>query len=108
MLRGPQTPGELKQRTERLHPFGSLEDVDAALAGLVERELVVHLERRPGQKEARYAQLLGGDEEPAAAVVPAPSTHAEDPGDRVAVLEQRVARLEEALAALQPRGLSDA
>jgi hypothetical protein len=59
MLRGPQTPGELKQRTERLHPFAALEDVDATLDGLAERELVVRLERRPGQKEARFAQLLG-------------------------------------------------
>ncbi len=69
MLRGPQTPGELKQRTERLHPFSSLDEVESVLGGLIERELVVHLERRPGQKEARYAQLLGGDGEPPAAAV---------------------------------------
>ena len=74
MLRGPQTPGELKQRTERLHPFSSLDEVEAVLGGLIERELVVHLERRPGQKEARYAQLLGGDDEPAAAAARAAPT----------------------------------
>jgi uncharacterized protein YceH (UPF0502 family) len=107
MLRGAQTPGELKQRTERLHPFASLDDVDAVLGGLIERELVVHLERRPGQKEARYAQLLGGDEEPPAAAV-APTFEAVDaPTDRISALEERVARLEEAFAALEPRELSD-
>ena len=102
MLRGPQTPGELKQRTERLHPFASLEDVDDVLSRLVERELVVHLERRPGQKEARYAQVLGGgDELPPAAVVPAPRDGIEAPADRISALEQRVSHLEKALAALR-------
>jgi len=67
MLRGPQTPGELKGRTERLHRFASLEEIDEVLARLVERELAVRLPRRPGQKEERYAQLVGGDpgEQPA-------------------------------------------
>jgi len=67
MLRGPQTPGELKGRTERLHRFSSLEEIDEVLARLVERELAVRLPRRPGQKEERYAQLVGGDpgEQPA-------------------------------------------
>lgn len=60
LLRGPQTPGELKQRVERLHPFASLEGVEETLAGLVQRELVARLARRPGQKEDRFAQLLGG------------------------------------------------
>ena len=59
MLRGPQTPGELKQRTERLHPFGSLADVEATVSRLIERDLVGRI-RRPGQKEDRFAQLLGG------------------------------------------------
>ena len=63
MLRGPQTPGELRQRTERLHRFESPSDVDGALDGLVQRELAARLPRRPGQKEQRFAQLLGGDEE---------------------------------------------
>ena len=60
MLRGPQTPGELKQRTERLRPFGGLDEIDGVLRRLVERELVTRVSRRPGQKEDRYAQLLGG------------------------------------------------
>src|SRR5688572_2851825 len=51
MLRGPQTPGELKQRTERLHAFESPADLESVLDGLIERELVARLERRPGQKE---------------------------------------------------------
>ena len=59
LLRGPQTPGELRQRTERLHHFASGEELDAAIEGLANRDLVVRLERRPGQKESRYAHLLG-------------------------------------------------
>ena len=61
MLRGPQTPGELKQRTERMQGFESLGSVQEALDRLVERGLVMRHERRPGQKELRYEQLLGGD-----------------------------------------------
>jgi uncharacterized protein len=58
MLRGPQTPGELKQRTERMHAFAELPDVHQTLSRLIERGLVARLERRPGHKEERYAQLL--------------------------------------------------
>jgi uncharacterized protein YceH (UPF0502 family) len=105
ILRGPQTPGELKQRTERLHPFGTLEDVDAVLTSLVDRDLVVHLDRRPGQKEARYAQLLGGEpanEAPREIAVPdAPDPRPED--DRVTALERRVRALEEQLAEVLAR-----
>ena len=69
MLRGPQTPGELKQRTQRLHPFASLDEIDGVLNGLIERELVARLPRRPGQKEQRYEHLLGEERaaEPATA-----------------------------------------
>src|SRR5438046_1026773 len=70
MLRGPQTPGELKQRTERLHRFASLEEVERALEELVGREFVERLPRRPGQKEERYRQLIGGDDEAEAAAPP--------------------------------------
>jgi uncharacterized protein len=97
MLRGPQTPGELKQRTERLHAFTSLGEVEEVLERLVERELVRRLERRPGQKETRYEQLLGGDE------VPRPSAVGdEEPAavDRLSSLEERLARVEEQLAGL--------
>lgn len=64
MLRGTQTPGELKQRAERMHAFADLAAVHETLGRLIERELVLRLERRPGQKEERYVQLLedrGGD-----------------------------------------------
>jgi uncharacterized protein YceH (UPF0502 family) len=76
MLRGPQTPGELKQRTERLQPLADLSAVLDALDRLIGRVLAERLPRRPGQKEERYTHLLGDDEaEPRAAapVVPAPA-----------------------------------
>jgi uncharacterized protein YceH (UPF0502 family) len=63
MLRGAQTPGELKQRTERIHRFASPAEVVETLDGLAQRELVRRLDRRPGQTEERYQQLLGGDAE---------------------------------------------
>ena len=65
MLRGAQTPGELKQRTERMHSFGDLASLHETLGRLIERQLVARLERRPGQKEERYIQLLqaGGEQE---------------------------------------------
>ena len=59
MLRGPQTPGELKQRTERLYGFEGLGAVEAVLQDLIGRELAARLPRRPGQKEERYGHLLG-------------------------------------------------
>ena len=59
MLRGAQTVGELKQRSERLHPFESIAEVAQTLDTLAQRELVERLERRPGQKEERWRQLLG-------------------------------------------------
>ena len=106
MLRGAQTPGELKQRTERLHPFGTLADVESTLDTLIERELVVRLDRRAGQKEERYAQLLGGASADAAADGPALGTPqriaAVAPGleERIASLEAQVTVLREALEAL--------
>jgi hypothetical protein len=83
MLRGPQTPGELKQRTDRLHPFADLAAAEDTLARLIDRELVTRLPRRPGQKEQRYVQLLDGGESDAvdwaADVAAAASTPSEDP-----------------------------
>jgi uncharacterized protein YceH (UPF0502 family) len=102
MLRGPQTLGELKQRTERMHRFESLEDVSETLDGLIERELATRLSRRPGQKEDRYAQLLGGEEqevEPA----PAAASVSTDGDDRLGGLERRIARLEQAMSEVQAR-----
>jgi uncharacterized protein YceH (UPF0502 family) len=89
LLRGAQTPGELKQRAERLHGFASLGEVEETLGELIDRELVVRLPRRPGQKEQRYAHRLGGTE-------PSEEAHA-------TTLEERVARLEEQLAEVLER-----
>jgi uncharacterized protein YceH (UPF0502 family) len=62
-LRGPQTPGELRTRTERQHAFATVDDVEQALRSLAGREppLTAQLERRPGQKESRWAHLIGGE-----------------------------------------------
>ena len=88
MLRGAQTVGELKSRTERLHRFDSLPEVDETLHALAGRELVVRLERRPGQKEERWEHRLGE---------PAPAA-SEAPGDP---LEQRVRSLEDQVTELR-------
>jgi uncharacterized protein len=100
MLRGPQTVGELKQRSERLHSFASTAEVAETLAGLAERELVLRLDRRPGQKEERWAHLLGGDRDDA---LTAPLPTASGPDDRLAMIEDRLARLERAFDELQER-----
>ena len=89
MLRGAQTVGELKSRTERLHRFGSLAEVDETLHALVGRELVVQLERRPGQKEERWEHRLG-EETPDA-------TPGDSLEERVRLLEEQVAELREQL-----------
>jgi uncharacterized protein len=98
MLRGAQTPGELKQRTERLHRFDGVGAVMETLDALIGRELVQRLDRRPGQKEERYRHLLGGEE--TAPTVAGPP--AAEPADRPAAnLEHRVARLESEIAELR-------
>ncbi len=70
LLRGPQTVGELRGRSDRLHEFGGLDEVQTTLDGLANRPepLVLRLERQPGQKEARYAHLLSGEVDQAAIV----------------------------------------
>ena len=91
MLRGPQTPGELLQRTERLHHFPDSGALMAVLDRLTERELVARFDRRPGQREDRYGHLLGADDE---APVPAASTPAGDGReDRLERLERELAEL---------------
>jgi uncharacterized protein len=105
-LRGPQTTGELRTRSERLHEFESISAVDETLEALAARDepLVVRLERAPGQKEARYAHLLSGPPDEAA-VATAAAVDVERPrtagSDRLAALEARVEALEEALATLR-------
>jgi uncharacterized protein len=88
MLRGPQTPGELRARTERLHRFETPEELQEVLDALAARDLVVGILRRPGQKEERYSHLLA---EPAERAEPVSgSTALNGP----TALEERVARLE--------------
>lgn len=109
LLRGTQTPGELKQRSERMAPIASLEEVEQTLATLGERGLAQRLARRPGQKEDRFMHLLGGaDEDAASEAAAAPAaTAAEEPYsgpsllDRVAALESEVAALRSELQALR-------
>jgi uncharacterized protein YceH (UPF0502 family) len=101
MLRGPQTPGELRTRCERLYPFGSTDDVERVLAALGERELVHRQPRRPGQKEERFAQLLGGEVEPDASEPPAVASAPGGLEDRVAQLEDAVESLRSELLALR-------
>lgn len=111
MLRGPQTPGELKQRTERMHAFAELAAVHETLERLIERELVARLERRPGQKEERYEQLLqdneeGAEDEQRPAPQQAPQGVAAPPSSppplsEVAELRERVERLEREVAELR-------
>ena len=113
MLRGEQTPGELKHRSERLHGFESLAAVDETLERLVERELVRRRPRRPGQKEDRFSQLLGGAEEDAAAPTPpaaAVPTFAAAELEVEAADADRLDRLESDLLALREevRKLRDA
>jgi uncharacterized protein YceH (UPF0502 family) len=111
LLRGPQTPGELRGRTERMHRFDELTDVAAGLQKLMEREpaLVAVLPRQPGTKEARYAHLLSGPVEsmPVAAAVPASARRegGEDPEleGRVAQLEATIAELRQEMAALRQK-----
>jgi uncharacterized protein YceH (UPF0502 family) len=111
MLRGAQTPGELKQRAERMHSFADLGEVQGTLERLIDRGLAARIERRPGQKEERYTHLLAEEAEP---------EHAQDPprgelektlasnggapppnGAASAGLEERVARLEREVAELR-------
>jgi uncharacterized protein YceH (UPF0502 family) len=108
MLRGAQTPGELKQRTERMQPFSGLDELQEVLTRLIDRGLVAQLARRPGQKEERFRHRLSEDLDedeapagvaaaPAAVVVPPPPRR----DDRLDKLEREVADLREELAALR-------
>jgi len=97
LLRGPQTPGELRGRTDRLHRFEALDDVQSALQKLIQREppLAKVLPRQPGTKESRYAHLLAGDVVEAGApvrAVAAIESNSAD-GERMARLEEDVAEL---------------
>jgi uncharacterized protein len=126
LLRGPQTPGELKARGERMAPVQSLAEIERVLAELDDRGYARRLGRRPGQKEDRFAQLLGGEDgagatdgadrgfvageyaaPPVASAAPAPAAPAPAapaapaPAVPDAELEARVAALEQEVASLR-------
>ncbi len=101
LLRGPQTPGELRGRTERMHRFEELGDVQSGLQRLMQREppMVKMLPRQPGTKESRYAHLLSGDVE---GWEPPPAAAAgSGDADQVTRLESEVAALREEIAELK-------
>ena len=100
LLRGPQTLGEIRERTGRLHEFGGLNEVQEALDGLTRRDepIVVKLERQAGQKEARYAHLLSG-EVAQDAIAPSPRSVASGgSNERIEKLEAEVESLRGELA----------
>jgi len=99
LLRGPQTVGELRERTGRLYEFSNVAEVNETLDALIHRDepLIVKLERQPGQKEARYAHLLSG-EVTQAAVIPTANVPR---GDRIGELENRVEAMQGEIAALR-------
>jgi hypothetical protein len=125
LLRGPQTPGELKARTERMANFTSLEEIERVLETLITRGHARRLGRRPGQKEDRFEQLLGGEgaepsatAEPSARAEPSATVEAAVPPPpaasgvdelvaRIGALEDQVAALRQELAALREGARAD-
>jgi uncharacterized protein len=109
LLRGPQTPGELRSRTDRMYHFEALEDVVSTLDRLAQREppLARILPRQPGTKESRYTHLFSGEpptpaEEENVARAPSSATAgANSTADRLATLEEEVSRLRRELSEVQ-------
>lgn len=105
LLRGPQTPGELRSRSERMHSFDDLGAVQSSLQHLMKREppLIEPLPRQPGTKETRYAHLLSGDVAPAEPElkVRADALERNVDGDRVRQLEEEITGLKNEIADLK-------
>ncbi|MGC9452597.1 MAG: YceH family protein [Oceanipulchritudo sp.] len=108
MLRGPQTPGQLRQRAERLYPFATLQQVVECLNAMQHREDEPHclarpLERRSGTKEIRYQQTVGPFGETIPGDIPAtePAAPVEPQPDRVSLLEERLCGLETRIAEME-------
>jgi uncharacterized protein YceH (UPF0502 family) len=101
LLRGPQTPGELRGRADRMYRFETLDDVQSALQRLMDRQppLVAVLSRQPGTKESRYTHLFSGEYIPPTATTPSRSTSELSGVDNNR--EQRIAGLEAAVASLK-------
>jgi len=101
LLRGPQTPGELRTRSGRLHEFSDVSETEQTLEGLMQRDdsaRVIRLAREPGKRESRFMHLLAGESDTLEA-----AEEPEEQGDlarRVATLEQQVARLQAQLTQL--------
>ncbi len=106
LLRGPQTPGELRARSGRLHEFSDNHEVVTALESLIERDgdpLVVKLPRTPGRKDSEYMHLFAGEIDVTAYAERADSGERESSRTSLAELAQRVAELEAEVAALKQR-----
>ena len=103
LLRGPQTAAELRARTERMHPFATVEQVEDELAALSDRDepLAVRLERQPGRKEARYAQVLVEGGPAPAEAAPRPGPAADGPVSRPSPLLEQVDDLRGEVALLR-------
>jgi uncharacterized protein len=103
LLRGPQTPGELRGRTERMHRFEDLDEVLSGLQQLMRREppLAKALGRRPGTKEIRYAHLLSGDVEAWEPAAETASSSGSADAERLIQLEEQVAALNSEVAELK-------
>ena len=104
LLRGPQTAGEIRGRTGRLHAFAGLDEVDTTLQALAARApqpLVVRLPRQAGFKESRYAHLLSGPPEIGAVKTPPPEPAGAADGDRLTRLEREVAGLRSELTGMK-------
>lgn len=100
LLRGPQTIGEIRERTGRLHEFGGLNEVQETLDELTRRDepIVIKLDRQPGQKEARYAHLLSGEVAQEQIVAAPRMTASDGSNDRIEKLESEVESLRSELA----------
>ena len=103
MLRGPQTLGEVKTRTNRLAEFANLADVEAVVRELIARELAVEMARQPGQKEIRYAHVLSGPPSEAATEARVDIAAAEPRRDRIAELEASLDEVRRELGELRER-----
>ena len=108
MLRGAQTPGELKTRTERLHPFGDMSELGGTLDRLIERDLVARLDRRPGQREERYRHRLSEDidapseaESPVREEQPVHEEGIQPDDERIQRIERQLAELRSEIQALR-------
>lgn len=100
LLRGPQTVGEIRTRTERLYAFSSLDEVQTSIANLEDMQLVSRLPRQPGRKESRYAHLLSGkpEEKPPETIIRAKAV---PEFDRTGELQQQIDELREEMQRLR-------